>query len=64
VLDRHRHEEEPMGYTGGAGEENADRVRRENDRARLAAEARERIAAIEANKPENIPTAVVGGRRT
>ena len=52
-----------MGYTGGAGEENADRIQRENDHARLTAEARERIAAVEANRPESIPTAVVGGGR-
>lgn len=52
-----------MGYTGGAGEENADRRYRETERAEAARRTQERLAEIEANKPENIPTAVVGGKR-
>lgn len=51
-----------MGYTGGAGEQNLARVRAEAATREAAKAAAEERARILANLPENIPTAVVGGR--
>lgn len=53
-----------MGYSGG-GPSEAERQRMEAEAAAaVRAHQREEAARIEANRPENIPTAVVGGKRS